>query len=453
MKKTTALFTLAVMALMAGLSRPARAAGPRRVVTLLPPANTWSAPPQGEQAKGPQWKSREEYDAYTAMANEKDPNKKIALADAFLQKYASSDFKFGAYGIEMQAYQALNEPSKAMSAAKKVLESNPDTGTALQALALLNYVFPFVFKPTDADATAQLEQAAGYGKQALDELAKLQKPEKVSEDQFSTYVKQQRAIANGAVGFVALQKKDYAGAITAFKSAVEDNPSDVYSFYRLGLAYLYSDPPDDSNAIWNLARAVALAKAASNAQAADFEKFLRQVYINYHGNDSGLSDIMTQAASSPTPPAGFTVAQIEPPKPTGNQIVDAFNQLTFPLRLGGPKAQEAWSSMKGQPLALGGSVDSVSPGTDPNTFSVKIDILDSSKAADGVFDVELLDSTQPNVQYLKKGDLVAFKGTISQYTPTPSLYLTVTGEITTDLPEKPEGKGKTTPTHHHATKK
>ena len=48
---------------------------------------------QAGAAKQPGWKSREEYDAFQAMANDKDPHKRIELAEAFVTKYANSDFK------------------------------------------------------------------------------------------------------------------------------------------------------------------------------------------------------------------------------------------------------------------------------------------------------------------------------------------------------------------------
>ena len=262
-----------------------------------------------------------------------------------------------------------------------------------------------------------------------------------------------RAVFNGTVGFVALQRKDYAAAITSDKAAAEDNISDGYVFYRMGLAYLYSNPPDHDNAIWYIARAFDLAKAASDQNASEFEKFLKQVYVNYHGNEDGLNDIETQANSSANPPDGFKVAAMEAPKSTGNPLVDAFNTMTYPLKLGGEMAQKQWDGLKGQPIELGGVVDGVQKGSDPGTYSVRIDILDSSKAAPGVYDIEFKDSKQPNVKNLAAGDVVRFKGTMDSYTPAPNVMLTVVGEVTQPdpLPDKPPDKPKTAPTHRRTT--
>jgi hypothetical protein len=214
----------------------------------------------------------------------------------------------------------------------------------------------------------------------------------------------------------------------------------------LGLSYLLSTPHDYDHGIWYNARAVALAKAGKDPNGDAWEKYLKQTYVNYHGTDTGLSDIMTQAASSPNPPDGFKVAQVEAPKPTGNNMVDTYNTLTFPLKLGGETAQKQWDGIKGQPIGLGGTVVSIDKGTDPNVYLVHIAILDSTKSADG-YDIELKDSAQPNVKNLSKGDLLTFKGTLDSYSAAPTLTLTVVGEVTSELPDKPEAK-PTKPTPH-----
>jgi tetratricopeptide (TPR) repeat protein len=390
------------------------------------------------------------------MANEKDPNKKISLAEAFLQKYANSDFKDGAYIVEMQTYQQLNKPDQAIDAAHKALQVNPDS---LDALRFLSFVFPFVYKAEAPDHDAKLAEAETEAKHGLEVVQKLQRPANVSESDFNTAIKGLRDIFNGTVGFVALQRKDYAAAITSDKAAAEDNPSDWYVFYRMGLAYLYSNPHDYDRGIWDIARAYDLAKQAGDSNAAEFEKYLKQTYIGYHGNEDGLPAIETQAAQSVNPPDGFKVGAMEAPKSTGNPLVDAFNTMTYPLKFGGDTAQKQWDALKGQDIELGGVVDSVEKGTEPGTFLVRIDILDSSKATPGVYDIEVKDTSQPNAKNLARGDAVRFKGKMDSYTATPNVTLTVVGAITEPdpLPDKPPVKEKPKPattrrrTTHKAT--
>jgi tetratricopeptide (TPR) repeat protein len=443
MKKTTALWTLPLLIGMTSGAHASVHALRSRPLGGLAIGNRMQAPPQ---AAAPQWKSRDEYDAFNAMASEKDPNKKIALAEAFIQKYPTSDFKAQAYIAEMGTYYGMSQTDKAVDTARKVLLADPDN---LDALSLVSFVFPFTFKGSDADAASKLSRADGDAHHGLDVLQKFQKPAGVTDEQLKAYINPKRAIFNSAMGFVALQRKDYPSAIAACKAAIVDNPTDIYTFYRLGLAYIYSTPPDTDNAVWYLARAVSLAQAAKNASADEIDAYLKRVYVNYHGNDEGLAGIITQAASSPTPPDGFKVAPMEIPKATGDANIDAYNQMTFPLKLGGEKAQKTWDALKGQPLELAGFVDSIEKSPDaPDTYMIRIDILEASKAQSGTWDIEVKDNTQEKVTNLSPGDPVRFKGTISAYTVTPSLVISVDGTIDPDtIPDEPKAKPKA-PVHH-----
>lgn len=391
--------------------------------------------------KKPAWKSREEYDAFQAMvAAGADQNKQISLAEAFLQKYPTSDFKDQAYQVEMGDYQKLGNSAKAIDAAHKAVAANPDNIAALNYLA---FAFPFVYKPDAPDKDAKLAQAETDAKQGLAALQKLQKPANVSEDQFNQQVKVLRANFNGALGFAALQRKDYASAITSLKAAQEDNPNDPYVTYRLGLSYLYSAPPDFDNAIWNLARADDLSKAANSPDAANIDTFFGRVYVGRHGSDAGEKDVLTQAATSVTPPAGFKVSPPEKHQPTGNAAIDAFYNIEDSLRVGGDQANQAFQQLKGQAFAMGGQVVSLEKGTDTGSYMVRIAVTDESKAKD-VYDIELKDA-QPEAKDLQKGDLVRFDGTITAYSVTPSFYLSLDGKINPDDLAAAADKHKKTP--------
>lgn len=433
MKKMNTLLSLTVLAGMALLTQ-----GGLPLTGLA-----WAAPQQAEGQKPAGWSGREEYDAYVALTSEKDPQKRVGLADAFLQKYPNSFVKDTVYVVLMQTYVQLNEIPKAIEAAHKAVQANPDR---LDALTYLSFVFPFVFKADDAEATTKLSLAENDAKRGLDALQKAKKPDNVTDEQFGQYVKGQRANFNNALGFVALQRKDYAAAITSFKAAAEDNPADVYTFYRLGIAYISGDPRDYDHAIWNLARSASLAKAGNNPAAGEIEGYLKKVYINYHGNDEGLAGVLAQAAASPTAPEGFKVAQMETPKDTGNASIDAFNKTFFLLKYGGDRAQKLWDGLKGQPFGVGGFVESVEKA-EAGGYVLHIDVLAASKTADGVYDIELKDSAQPNVKNLSKGDAVHFQGVIASYTAAPGLVITLdNGKINDEeIPDQPKVQPKAKP--------
>jgi tetratricopeptide (TPR) repeat protein len=426
MKKTLASLNLILAGALAAGSAVAQQ---HPAFSSILMARAAAAPQEAAAApKQRQWKSTDEYNAFSAMAKETDPNKKISLAEAFLAKYANSDFAYLAHQAMMGAYQQLRDSSKAMNEADEVLKVDPDN---LDALRYLSFDFPFTYKPDDPNAAQDLSKAQQTAQHGLDLLAKLQKPANASQAQFDQAVKGLRSIFNGTLGFVALQQKDYSTAISRFKSALEDNPQDLYTCYRLGVSYIMSSPPDYNNAFWYLGRAVSLAKSSNSKDEASIEKYLTQAYVNYHGNNDGLPALIAQAGSAPTPGPDFKVAPLEKPKPTGNPNLDSFNQVTWQLKLGGSRAEQAWDQLKGKPLGLGGFVHAVSKGADPGSYAVQIS-LDKSNAPDS-YDIELRDSSQPKVADLVEGDPIRFQGTIASYTTTPTFVLTLEqGKINDD---------------------
>ncbi len=399
--------------------------------------------------KKPAWKNIDEYNAYQTMSKETDPHKKIADAEAIFTKFPNSDFKAIAYVAEVGAYQQLGQSDEAIAAAKKALGADPDN---LDALTYLCFAFPFVYNAKAADGAAQLDQTDQYAKHGLEVLGKLQKPAQVSDEQYTTYVKAKRAIFNNAVGFVDLQKKDYADSLTALKAAITDNPTDPLTFSMLGQDYLYSNPPDYDNAIWNLARSVALAQAAGSPNAAALEKFYDQVYTSRHGSNAGESDIVTQAKGSATPPADFKVAPAPKHAATGNAFIDAFYNYEDSLKVGGDTAQQAWTQIKGQPFGGPGLVDSLDKQPDGSCL-IHVDITDESKAG-AAYDIDLKDSQQ-GCEDLSKGDPIAFKGTLANFTTTPSFVLTLdNGNIDEQYLQAAEDKKKAAQKpkpKHHAT--
>ncbi len=406
-----------------------------------------ATPAAQEAAAKPQWKSREEYDAFQAIVSKKDPTQMIAAADAFLQKYPNSDFKDQADIAKMQAYQQLNQSDKAVDAARDALKVNPNN---LGALNYLSFAMPFLYKPTDPNKDAELAELDSYAKKGLEVLGQEQKPANMTDDQFNQQIKQLRANFNAADGFVALQKKDYATAITSFNAAKQDNPSDPFIFYRLGLAYLSSTPPDFDHAIWNLARAAVLSKTAKTADSAAIEKYYQQVYQSRHGSDAGENDVETQAATSVDAPADFKVAPAARHAATGNPFVDAFYNYEDNLKAGGDTETSTWSQIKGQNFGGPGWVDSVDKAPD-GTYVVHVDITNDSKNRNGTYDIDLKDA-QPGCKDLAQGDPIRFTGTISAYTTTPSFVLTLdSGHINDDdlaaaaaERKKPTGRA----THH-----
>src|SRR5207245_9433088 len=126
MKKLSTFLTLILLVVFVPNTGFARAARRIKVAAGLVPVRTWSAPPQAAQAKTPGWKRRDEDDAFQAMATEKDPNKRISLAEDFLQKFANSDFKPNANVAMLQTYGKLSTVETAPDADTKAAAADTD---------------------------------------------------------------------------------------------------------------------------------------------------------------------------------------------------------------------------------------------------------------------------------------------------------------------------------------
>jgi len=422
MKKTTVLLSMMLLAGFFCMPNSLRAARKLAGMMEVNPSAASPAPaPAAPQAKKPQWKSRAEYDAFQAFVKEKDPQKKISLIQAFVQKYPKSDFLANAYLVEMQTYAQLNKTDQAIAAAKKVLSADPNN---LAALFYLSYSFPYTFKSSDANASTELSEAKQHAQDGLQMLQSQQKREGETQQQFEDRVKQERGAFNVALGFIAVQQKDYNQAIKSLEAAAQDEPNNVLVYSLLGQSYYNGTPRDINKSIWYLARATALAQKSNNPNADRLKKFYDQVYEAQHGSNAGAKGVLAQAASTPTIPADFKVAPPPHHASTGNVNLDAFYKIEDAITVGGDTAQQNWAQLKGQPLGLVGHVDSVVPGSVPKTYDVRVDVAPESKGQPGTYDIVLQDS-QPGVNLLKPGDPLRFQGDIASYSLKPNFTLTL----------------------------
>ncbi|MGO8786247.1 MAG: tetratricopeptide repeat protein [Terriglobia bacterium] len=298
MKKPT--IVLALLSLPLLLSVDSTAGHVVRSAPLLNVSAIGRMQASPQAARSPQWQSRQEYDAFNAMTVQgRSPEAQIASAEAFLQRFPGSDFKFGAYLREMQCYQLLGKVGPSIDAARKVLRLDRDN---LEALSYLSYIFPFTFRAESGSAGAALTLADNDARHGLGALQRLERPPSIPPDQFQREAKSKRAVFNNTLGFVALQRNDYPRAITALNAAVADNPSEYFAFYRLGVAYLFSTPADYDHGIWYLARAAGLARTSKDPSGQGISRYLRKVFVQTLGSDAAMEDTISQAVASVNPP-------------------------------------------------------------------------------------------------------------------------------------------------------
>jgi hypothetical protein len=256
-------------------------------VSVLPIAARAQAPatPAAPAApKAPAAKDQGEFDIANAADKEKDPAKKLDLLHQWEQKYPDSDFK---------GMRAVNIAQAESQIAAKALTAGTSAG--------------------DMDAA---QKAAQDLIDNLDKyLAPENKPAAVTDAQWSQAKQTIMVQAHMELAAAAASKKNDAVTEAEYRKVLGLDPASASTAYSLGiLIYRQRKIERFPEAFFWIARGVetpgAEALPADTKTKAD--KYLKQAYEGYHGDDSGLDDLKKMAAASPTPPPDLKIeSQVE----------------------------------------------------------------------------------------------------------------------------------------------
>ena len=384
-----------------------------------------------------QIKDAAEYNAYIAAYNTADPAAKAVAMEAFLVQYPNTIEKEDALEILMAAYQASSNVAKAADAAGRALQLNPNN---VRALLLEVYVKRAAGEGGGANAAASLAEAAQLGEQGVRALQSYTKPDGMADADYQKLKSIAASVFHGAIGFGALQAKDYIKAQQELRAAVEANPSDTQDVYPLALAYLEAKPADDINGLWFIARAIAL----SNNNAA-YMKYGHSRYLKFHRGEDGWQQLLAQTKSTPLPPAGFTIAA-GPPQPTPSEQAAAmvrdheptqmqFSAWEYILSSGNQEAADkVWTAIKGKTVAFQGQVIS--------STRTRLTVAASPEdAASKTPDVEVTLKT-PAAVAPAVGSTVKFLGEPTAYDASPFLMRVTEGAM---AGKAPASRGKRPP--------
>jgi tetratricopeptide (TPR) repeat protein len=388
--------------------------------------------------------TREEYDAYTAAAGEKDPQQKIKLLDQFTATYPSSTLLPYALEAYYSTYNQLKNYPKTIEYADRYLALGDklDTAHRLQALSARTLAFLYSFSEKEPNAEEILKRARQAALEGVQDLEKLPKPENVTEEQYAQQKKPALAFFDSAAGFAALQLKDYAAAAESFNRSLAANPNDAMTSYRLGIAYLQMQPPQHVNGFWALARAVAL-KGPMEAQA---RTYLRSQMLRYQTPtcenllDGQLNELLTLAASSPERPANYnfpSAADLQKIRETSGSILDD-------LKTNGEHAKHVWLAVCG--LEFPEVVVKVIAATVENDAvqlkgfrSPSQEEMEAATQSNMVIKV----IEPPEAKRLKKDDWVRFSGTLTGLQADPFLLSWEKAKINPeDIPDEKAPPGK-----------
>ncbi len=388
------------------------------------------AQPAEPKSQAPVIKDPAEYNAYMGAVQQKDAVARISGLEAFLTQYPNSVMKVDALDTLMSSYQQAGNQAKVIDTANRLLAADPSN---VKALVLLAY------NERAAQKWADAKQHAERGLQALPNMPK---PEGMADADFQKQKTQFAAVLNSVAGFASLQLKDYSSAQKYLRAAVEADPNNVENVYPLALASLTGTPTDDVNGLFFTARAANLISDPKGK--ADVIKFGHSRYKSYHGSDQGWNELLAQTATTPLPPAGFTITKYVPPTPV-EQAADLVKnktpkEMTFAewelvLSAGKPEdAEKVWSAIKGVPLQMEGQVIKASPaelqvaGSQDDIDAKRADIVLSFPAA------------IPAKMIPKEGSTLDFEGTPVSYTPSPFVMTMDKGALLTKKAPAPAKK-------------
>lgn len=421
-------------------------------VLCVAPLAAWPAAPQAAQQKGPSY-TMPEYNQFTACQAEKDPPSKVKCLDGFVSQFPNSTLMQYADEIYYQTYYQLKDYKKAIEYADKLvaLGDKADLPRRVQAIQARVALFPYAYTSQSPDMQDQMTKqrdAALQGAKLLQEY-KAAPGTKLTDDQFKKYM-------NGfyaAAGYADLQLKDNTDAVQAFKSALENDPNDAVSEYRIGLAYLALTPAQSLDGFWALARAVDL-KVPDSDKVKDY---LRRAILAYEQPgcvpqvDPQLTDLLQMAANSPTRPATYTI----PSADDLNKIRQGSNIITIiqSLSAGGDSAKQMWLAVCGSEFPevdgkiisvqksdsyvdlmvfTGSTVTEMQAATTAN-LDVKVwtaapppgaapaPVANGAAAQGNGAAVAPQITPQPDVLRLQKDDGIRFSGTLVSYDPSPFL--------------------------------
>ncbi len=190
-------------------------------------------------------KSKSEADALMAIQSEQDATAKINKIDAFLKKYADSEYKTWAYTQAADASDRTNDGPKVIIYSELAIESDPKAyhPMLMEAAELARST-----RENDLDKNEKLAKAEKLVNQAMEIVPTAPKPNpQVPDATWEEYKKQFMSDGHRDLGMIAAVRKKWDVAITEFKLALslpaEPDPS---IFIRLASAYTDSKQPDEA---------------------------------------------------------------------------------------------------------------------------------------------------------------------------------------------------------------
>ncbi len=262
----------------------------------------------GQQAQK-QWKDRQEYDDFQAMAKEPDPAKKVALINAWRQKYPESQFKQEGLTLLTTAFAQQGKFPELIATAQDILKIDPLDVTSLYWISSLAPKL----NNTSADYLDAAEKASTALAMNGDKVfAAERKPAGSTAEQWTKAKTDMEVMALKSLAWIAMARKDNDKAEEGIRRFLDKNPNDGEATYWMyTVVRAKKDPTRNSAALFYLARAASLTAdkgGLPDANRKQVDDFFVKAYNSYHGqDDAGLKELRALALANSKPPEGFKI--------------------------------------------------------------------------------------------------------------------------------------------------
>jgi tetratricopeptide (TPR) repeat protein len=382
-----------------------------------------AAPARAQDTGAKQPYTMAEYNAYVAARDERNAALQIKLLDSFVQSFPNSALLTYIYELYYQNYFAQKNFAKAMDFVDKLLALGDKADAMMRYRGYYARALAYnSLNSNDKDVAAKARDAAIAGLKALEEI---KRPDNVDEKTFEEQVRKPALITfNYTAAAAAAVAKDFPTAIKYYKATLVLTPDQAVTWFRLGVVYLSSTPPQQLNGFWALGHAVAL-KGPTEAQV---RKYLRNQMLNYQQLgcesvvDAEMNELVALAGSSSDRPDSYKF-------PSSADLDAARKDMTIAsviadLKAGGEKGKVTWLAACGLEFPeVPGKLLDLAPGAD--TITLQVAFVTSQEEFDNAKtpDMEVKVVGQPEVARMEKDTQVRFTAFLTAFDTNPAFLL------------------------------
>jgi tetratricopeptide (TPR) repeat protein len=273
------------------------------VLGLAPAWMRAQTPAPAAQETEKKWKDRAEYDLYDSITKDTNPKTRLEKLQQWEKQYPQTDYVKERRTLLLTTYFALSQAKEAVGISKQILTDDPKNFSALYII--VTYTQNLAGNPPAPDVMDQGEKAANTL------LANIETaPANFTADQWKAQRLQVEELAHSTIGWIEMQKKNWAAAEDEFQKALKLDPNSGQLAYYMGTAIASEkDVKKMPVALFYFARAATYEGQGSLAAQGRQQvmDYVKKAYKGYHGADEGFDKLIAAAKASPAPPADYSI--------------------------------------------------------------------------------------------------------------------------------------------------